>query len=240
MKKKVFALLMIALVALTSFLPSFAANADAKESIKVTVINQNFEGEHYDLDGYKQGDTIWAPQVTRNGADFSAWHVSYYPGKTDVNGNFIKEEIQMQPGSQFNSYGPVEMIARYQIHINFKLQGGSSHWANPFTFVTGYAFKQYGFPDATKEGYTLKGFYSKAVGGTKISPNLIISEKTPRTLYAQWTPIKDQEDNAWALNATYQVGDKVTYEGKTWTCTFAHSADAPNWYPGAPGIWFWK
>jgi chitodextrinase len=42
----------------------------------------------------------------------------------------------------------------------------------------------------------------------------------------------------WKAGLAYKIGDCVTYRGKTWRCTYAHTSQK-NWYPGAPGIWFW-
>ncbi len=42
----------------------------------------------------------------------------------------------------------------------------------------------------------------------------------------------------WVGGASYDVGDLVNYDGSTWECTYAHTAQG-NWYPGAPGLWFW-
>jgi len=43
---------------------------------------------------------------------------------------------------------------------------------------------------------------------------------------------------AWATGVHYPLNALVTYGGKTWKNTFDHTSQA-DWYPGAPGIWFW-
>jgi len=43
---------------------------------------------------------------------------------------------------------------------------------------------------------------------------------------------------AWAVGVHYSVNALVTYGGKSWKNTFEHTSQA-DWYPGAPGIWFW-
>lgn len=47
------------------------------------------------------------------------------------------------------------------------------------------------------------------------------------------------EVSKWVTGVKYEVGDKVFYNGKTWKCKYAHTSQA-DWYPGAPGIWFWE
>ncbi len=42
----------------------------------------------------------------------------------------------------------------------------------------------------------------------------------------------------WKVGVAYKIGDQVSYNGKTWTCKYAHTSNSA-WYPGAPGLWFW-
>ncbi|WP_082843701.1 carbohydrate-binding protein [Nocardia salmonicida] len=43
---------------------------------------------------------------------------------------------------------------------------------------------------------------------------------------------------AWQLNAIYNVGDVVTYDGAKYQCRQAHTAYAPNWTPpNTPALW---
>ncbi len=44
---------------------------------------------------------------------------------------------------------------------------------------------------------------------------------------------------AWKLDTGYYTDDLVTYDGYTWECVYAHTSQA-DWYPGAPGLWFWE
>ncbi len=43
----------------------------------------------------------------------------------------------------------------------------------------------------------------------------------------------------WTMGVWYNVGDAVTYNGSTWDCVYAHTSQV-DWYPGAPGLWFWE
>jgi hypothetical protein len=65
------------------------------------------------------------------------------------------------------------------------------------------------------------------------------NNNTVRSAYSDEVSITTpRAASAWKAGISYKVGDCVIYNGKTWRCTYAHTAQA-DWYPGAPGIWFW-
>ncbi|MGV9477707.1 carbohydrate-binding protein [Nocardia sp. NPDC003650] len=44
--------------------------------------------------------------------------------------------------------------------------------------------------------------------------------------------------SAWRQGATYAIGDKVTYQGATYSCRQAHTVHDPNWTPpNTPALW---
>lgn len=43
----------------------------------------------------------------------------------------------------------------------------------------------------------------------------------------------------WQSGVFYSVGEEITYQSQAYECQSSHMAQA-NWYPGAPGIWFWE
>ena len=43
----------------------------------------------------------------------------------------------------------------------------------------------------------------------------------------------------WELQTWYSAGDEVTYANEWYICTFNHTSQV-DWYPGAPGLWFWQ
>lgn len=44
--------------------------------------------------------------------------------------------------------------------------------------------------------------------------------------------------DTWQVNADYQIGDVVTYEGVRYRCLQAHKVNDPNWTPDAtPALW---
>jgi len=51
------------------------------------------------------------------------------------------------------------------------------------------------------------------------------------------TPTPTQGGGTWAAGTTYQVGDRVTYAGKTYQCRQAHTAIAGWEPPNVPALW---
>ncbi|MFD3426160.1 carbohydrate-binding protein [Nocardia fluminea] len=44
--------------------------------------------------------------------------------------------------------------------------------------------------------------------------------------------------SSWRHGATYAIGDKVTYQGATYSCRQAHTVHDPNWTPpNTPALW---
>lgn len=43
----------------------------------------------------------------------------------------------------------------------------------------------------------------------------------------------------WQAGVDYEVGQLVTYNGKTWICVVTHTSNSA-WTPGAPGIYLWE
>lgn len=43
----------------------------------------------------------------------------------------------------------------------------------------------------------------------------------------------------WTTGVTYIHGSIVSYNGQLWENTFEHTSQS-DWYPGAPGLWFWQ
>ena len=54
-----------------------------------------------------------------------------------------------------------------------------------------------------------------------------------------WELLEILPPENWTTNVWYVVGDIVQYNNETWKCTYAHTSQV-DWYPGAPGLWFWE
>lgn len=44
--------------------------------------------------------------------------------------------------------------------------------------------------------------------------------------------------DTWEEGVWYYPGDTVIYDSQTWECVYTHRSQV-DWYPGAPGLWFW-
>ncbi|MGG7176361.1 carbohydrate-binding protein [Clostridium paraputrificum] len=86
------------------------------------------------------------------------------------------------------------------------------------------------FTDKTYGTYTYSVVVKDATGKTATSANCIVEVKEGTT-----PPIPSEQ--AWKSGVAYKLGDKVTYEGKTYECTFAHTSHE-GWLPGTvPTLW---
>ena len=116
-------------------------------------------------------DSLNLPTPTRSNYTFNGWYTS------------------ASGGTQITSpYTPTQTRTLYahwsinQCTVTFDPNGGTAS----FTSKTVNAGSRIGnLPTATRDGYTLKGWYTTATGGQKISTYTTIS--SDKTYYAQWT-----------------------------------------------------
>jgi uncharacterized repeat protein (TIGR02543 family) len=90
-------------------------------------------------------------------------YISFDCGK----GFEYKMKSKSSPGVTFTAYETIDPIEGFYVNYNHEI--GT-------------------LPTAKRTGYTLKGFYTKESGGTKITPETIATADT--TYYAHWTPNK--------------------------------------------------
>ncbi len=68
--------------------------------------------------------------------------------------------------------------------VTFNANGGTCETASgTVTFGSAYGT----LPTATREGYTFKGWYTAAIGGTEVTSETTVATANDHTLYAQWT-----------------------------------------------------
>ncbi|MBQ8399986.1 MAG: InlB B-repeat-containing protein [Clostridia bacterium] len=114
-------------------------------------------------------------------------------GTLSVNGNYlICGEIT---NNKFLSFSDGELITITPDEFNqyltsstvsFNANGGS---VSPATIIVTYGSKYGTLPTPTRTGYTFKGWYTAASGGTQITASTTVSTTAPQTLYAQWSAI---------------------------------------------------
>ena len=94
-----------------------------------------------------------------------------------------------------------------QYDITYELDGGS-HSGNPTRYTYGIGVAS--FADPSKTGFTFKGWYTAASGGTKIT-TLSATTTGNQTLYAQW-----QVDSPAIKVANTAPGSEFTFAGSQW------------------------
>ncbi len=73
--------------------------------------------------------------------------------------------------------------------VTFDANGGK---ADTTTGTTNAEFKLSSLPTPTYEGYTFKGWFTEATGGSKISADTVYTQDT--TIYAQWEKVEEPEE----------------------------------------------
>ncbi|MGO2940156.1 MAG: InlB B-repeat-containing protein [Pseudolactococcus laudensis] len=94
-----------------------------------------------------------------------------------------------------------------QYDITYILDGGS-HSGNPTKYTYGVGVTS--FADATKAGFTFKGWYTAATDGNKIE-SISTTATGTQTLYAQW-----QVDSPAINVANTAPGSEFTFAGSQW------------------------
>ena len=128
---------------------------------------------------YKQGVTVSIDAIVSNGYTWNKWtgSTSYLNSSTTTKSNSVtmpSSNITLTANATANTY-----------KVNWDAQGGSaSSTSSNIQFNSTYTL-----PTATKEGYTLKGWYTATSGGTQITTSTKHTTVGDVTYYAQWTPI---------------------------------------------------
>ncbi|WP_373291774.1 carbohydrate-binding protein [Nocardia rhizosphaerihabitans] len=61
---------------------------------------------------------------------------------------------------------------------------------------------------------------------------------TPPTTTTHHLTTTAPATTSWRQGSTYAIGDKVTYQGVTYSCRQAHTVHDPNWTPpNTPALW---
>lgn len=113
------------------------------------------------------------PTPTRKGYRFKGWYTSAKGGTkiTDKNATTAKA---------------ITLYAQWEIaHYTVTLNTNNGSGQNPCKSVT-YGAAYGNLPTPKRDGYTFKGWYTAASGGTKIESSSKVSNASDHTLYAQW------------------------------------------------------
>ena len=129
------------------------------------------------------------------------------------------EGVEIKPGSKVEITAAQTLYAHWtvkdEIAVTFDLNGGTS--SGTLSAENLHYNKPYGeiFPEVTREGYTLAGWYTTAAGGSKVTATTNITNPDDHKLYAHWT--------ANRYDASFDAqGGRVTTTKKTLTYGVAY------------------
>lgn len=130
---------------------------------------------------YDTAKTLTKNGFTRTGYSFAGWNTKADgSGTSYTNGQSVKN-LTSTNGATVNLY------AKWTINsykATFNSNGGTT--PNPSTITKNYGAQLGTLPTTSRTGYTFKGWFTAASGGTKISTTTTMPASNP-TYYAQWT-----------------------------------------------------
>lgn len=159
---------------------------------------------------------------TRTGYTLDGWYTSL-TGGTKVSSSTIPT-------------GDTKLYARWKPNtytLKYNLNGGSGCTTGTLTYGSTYGT----LCTPTRTGYTFKGWYTSASGGTKITESKVVDTTTNIDIYAQWTA------NTYKITYNSNGGsgctstNTVTYDQQYGTlCTPTKSGiNFKGWYTSATG-----
>ncbi|MDE6014766.1 MAG: leucine-rich repeat protein [Acetatifactor sp.] len=140
--------------------------------------------------GYEAGDTFLFAPATRKGYAFKGW--------------YLDENFQTEIKGVEGCTGNITIYAKWEIDtytITYVLDGGENHKDNPTTYTI---LDKITLKDATKEGFTFKGWYNDPENTKSKVTTIAAGSSGDRTLYAVW-----DGGTTEAPTASIESGSKV-------------------------------
>lgn len=122
--------------------------------------------------------SITLPTPTKTGYTFNGW-------ATSSGGSVVSTGGAYTPTSDITN-----LYAKWTLNtftVTFNKNGGNTPNPTSKSVTQGSTYGT--LATCTRTGYTLKGWYTAASGGTKITSSTTVNLTANQTLYAQWTPI---------------------------------------------------
>lgn len=122
--------------------------------------------------GYEAGETFLFAPATRKGYAFKGW--------------YLDENFQTEIKGVEGCTGNITIYAKWEIDqytITYVLDGGENHKDNPTTYTI---LERITLKDATKEGFTFKGWYDDPKNPKSKVTTINAGSSGDRTLYALW------------------------------------------------------
>lgn len=122
--------------------------------------------------------TLSSTVPTREDYDFLGWATSS-----------TATAAAYQPGGQYTQNASKTLYAVWQAKtytITFNPNGGT---VNTPSKQVAYGSAYGTLPKPVRAGYTFKGWYTAAEGGTKVTASTVLTERADQTVYAHWSPM---------------------------------------------------
>lgn len=118
------------------------------------------------------------PTISRTNYTFNGWYTAASGGTK------ITSASKVSTSSNHTLYA---QWTRTGFTVTFNKNGGNT--PNPLSKSVTQGSTYGTLATCTRNGYTLKGWYTATSGGTKITSSTTVNLTADQTLYAQWTPI---------------------------------------------------
>lgn len=134
------------------------------------------------------------PAATREGYKFAGWYTS------KTGGNKVTAESLTKEGENRTVYAH---WTAEKYNVTLHANGGYIGKKGVTTKTTTVTFAgNYSLRDASKAGYTFKGWYTKKTGGSKVTVKTKVATAKNTTLYAQYSKVKVAKSQVTSLKNT--------------------------------------
>ena len=159
---------------------------------------------------------------------FTNYPSDHNKGYVECNEYTITTDYALLKYAGYDTDNPEKLKVTALYKISFDMNGGQGAidyriiWNNsPYSYLFLYtktlnSANYIGLPTPEREGYEFDGWYTEAVGGTKVTNNTTFNNASNTTLYAHWTAM-----------ASYTINENLTYNGAEQT-GITYNSDTTN------------
>lgn len=193
---------------------------------------ERLEEEGHSLAGIMTWSVNWDGGFDENEQPYNWEFIKRYGYMSGNDGNQPEPEVPV-PAVPVNIQSPAQTDST--ITLTWMPGSGSVTQAESFSvFRDGSLVNTVNALTLLDQGLSASTMYNYQVRANAAGGNSALSE----VLKVQTTGNSSGNTPEWELNATYAVGDKVSYAGSIWVCLAAHTAVSIEWAPGkAATLW---
>ena len=132
---------------------------------------------------YDQAANLTANTFTRTGYTFAGWNT-----KADGSGTSYADKASVK---NLAASGTITLYAKWTANkYTVKFDGNGADELSKTSMEVTYNSTYGELPQPKRDGYNFIGWYTKAEGGTAITPDAKVTITGTQTLYAQWSQVK--------------------------------------------------